>query len=184
MSALCEYSLEEILNWGPEEFLAVVHPADRALVMEQARMKQTGDARQKPHYEFRIITKSGITKYVEIYSKTIQFKGSPANLLSMLDLTEHKKAEEARRETENLYRSLVETSPDPIVMYDLKGKLITVNQQAATAYGVESPGQLLTEVKNVSDILDEEGQEKAATNLKRTLATGSSRKSEYTIIRK
>ena len=58
-------------------------------------MKQTGDACEKAHYEFRIITKSGITKCVEIYSKTIQFKGSPANLLTMLDITERKQAEEA-----------------------------------------------------------------------------------------
>jgi PAS domain S-box-containing protein len=184
MSALCEYSSEEILNWGPEEFLAVVHPDDRSLVMEQARMKQVGDFRQQTNYSFRIVTKSGKNKWVDIYSKTIQFKGSSANLLTMLDITERKKAEEARSETENRYRSLVETSPDPIILYDLAGNLITVNQQAAIAYGVEFPEQLLAEIKNVSDILDEEGQKKAAENLERTLASGSARKSEYSVIRK
>ena len=184
MADLCEYSLEEILNWEPEEFLALVHPADRALVMEQARMKQMGDVSQRTKYEFRIITKTGLTKWVEIYSKTIQFKGSPANLLTMLDITERKNAEEARRESENIYRSLVETSPDPIIMYDLEGNLITVNRQAATKYGVDSPAQLLSEVKNVSDILDEKSQARAAKNLKMIVAEGSSRKSEYTVVRK
>jgi PAS domain S-box-containing protein len=184
MSDLCEYSLEEILNWGPEEFLAVVHPDDRSLVRDQARMKQTGAAHQKTKYTFRIITKSGVNKWVEIYSKTVQFKGNPANLLTMLDITERKNAEERRRESENIYRSLVETSPDPIIMYDLQGNLITVNPQSAIAYGVESPEQLLAEVKHIYDILEDESREKAAKNIKQTLETGSSRKTEYTVTRK
>ncbi len=95
MSDLCEYSVEQILNWKPEEFLEVAHPDDRSLVMDQARKKQEGDPRHKTHYTFRIIPKSGVTKWVEIYSKTIQYKGTPANLLTMLDITERKKAEEA-----------------------------------------------------------------------------------------
>ncbi|MBI5571377.1 MAG: PAS domain S-box protein [Desulfomonile tiedjei] len=94
MSDLCEYSAEEIAAWGPEEFLAVAHPEDRSLVMEQARMKQAGDPRQKTNYSFRIITKSGQTKWVEIYSKTIQFQDRSANLLTMIDITGRKQAEE------------------------------------------------------------------------------------------
>jgi len=93
-------------------------------------------------------------------------------------------AEEARRESETRYRSLVEASPDPIVMYDLRGNMITANQQAATMHGVGSPEEFLAEVKNVYDVLDEESQRKAAANFKLTLAAGSSRKNEYTLIRK
>jgi|GEM_PF-431505 len=94
MSDVCEYSVEEILNWGPEQFLEVIHPGDRSLVLEQARMKQTGDPRQEINYAFRIITKSGQTKWVEIYSKTIRFRDRGANLLTMIDITGRKQAEE------------------------------------------------------------------------------------------
>jgi two-component system, cell cycle sensor histidine kinase and response regulator CckA len=94
MSDLCEYSPEEIAAWGPEEFLAVVHPADRSLVLEQARLKQTGDPAQKVNYPFRIVTKSGKTKWVEIYSKTVRFRDRSANLLTMIDITGRKQAEE------------------------------------------------------------------------------------------
>ena len=48
-------------------------------------------------------------------------------------------AEEARRESETRYRSLVEASPDPIVMYDLRGNMITANQQAAPCMGLVRP---------------------------------------------
>ncbi len=93
-------------------------------------------------------------------------------------------ADEARRESENRYRSLVEASPDPIVMYDLQGNLITANQQAAAIYGVGSLEELLAEVKSVFDVLDEESKRRAAANFKLTLATGSSRKNEYSFTRK
>ena len=53
MSDLCEYSLEEILSWGYEEFLELAHPDDRLLVMKQARMKQQGDSAQQANYMFR-----------------------------------------------------------------------------------------------------------------------------------
>ena len=93
-------------------------------------------------------------------------------------------AEEARGESENRYRSLVDASPDPIVMYDLQGNLITANQQAATMYGVGSPEELLAEITSVFEALDEESQRKGAANFELTLATGSSMKNEYTLLRK
>jgi two-component system, cell cycle sensor histidine kinase and response regulator CckA len=102
MSDLCEYSTQEISKWGPEEFLAVVHPDDRSLVMEQARLKQAGDFRQKTNYSFRIVTKSGKAKWVEIYSKTIQFQNHSANLLTMIDITGRRQAEEKLLQSQKL----------------------------------------------------------------------------------
>ncbi len=135
MSDLCEYSLEEILTWRPEEFLAVVHPADRTLVMEQARMKQAGDARQQTKYAFRILTKSSVPKWVEIYSKTIQFKGRPANLLTMLDITDRKQSEDALRMSEQKYRTILETIADGYHEVDLAGNLTLVNDSMCEILG-------------------------------------------------
>ncbi|MFH1117901.1 MAG: PAS domain S-box protein [Pseudomonadota bacterium] len=102
MADLVEYSIEEILNWQPEEFLKVAHPEDRQLVMEQARLKQSGDPRQKTSYEFRIVAKSGAKKWVEIFSKTVQFKGRNANLVTMIDISGRKQAEEHLRHSQKM----------------------------------------------------------------------------------
>jgi PAS domain S-box-containing protein len=88
---------------------------------------------------------------------------------------------EALKESENLYYTLIETSPDPIIMYDLNGKLLTASTQAAKTYGVASVDEFLREVGTVFDLLTEDGKAFAAANFQRTLTDGASRKSEYLV---
>ncbi len=102
MADLCEYSVENILNWKPWEFLNVAHPEDRSMVRDQATKKQMGDPDQQANYTFRILTRSGRIKWVEIYSKTIRFQGRNANLLSMIDITGRKHAEEQLRQSQKM----------------------------------------------------------------------------------
>ncbi len=79
------------------------------------------------------------------------------------------------------YRTLIETSPDPIVMYSFSGKMLAANAQAAKVYGVSSVAELFREVKTVFDLLTEEGKAFAADNFRRTLVEGRSQKNEYLI---
>ncbi len=127
--------------------------------------------------------KDGTTFPVEIRLGPIEYGDTRVVLSVARDITDRKLSEKERRESENRYRSLVEASPDPILMYDLEGNLITVNQQAAVTYGVDSPVKLLAEVKKISQILDAEDQDKAYENMRQTLAKGVSRKAEYNVIR-
>jgi two-component system, cell cycle sensor histidine kinase and response regulator CckA len=91
-------------------------------------MKQTGDFRQKTKYSFRIVTKLGKHKWVEIYSKTIQFGGSPANFMTMLDISDRKRAEEALQESEERFRTAFHTSPDAVNINRLSdGLYVDVN---------------------------------------------------------
>ena len=58
------------------------------------------------------------------------------------DITPQKKAEQALRESEEHYRSLVELSPDTIVI-TCEGRIVYVNQAALKLYGVNSQEELL-----------------------------------------
>jgi len=87
----------------------------------------------------------------------------------------------ARRESEAMYRTLVETSPDPIVVYDLDGKIMAVNRQAALMYGVPGPEAFLASVKSIFELLTKESRATAALNFRRTLYEGQSQKNEYMV---
>ncbi|MCK4542238.1 MAG: PAS domain S-box protein [Spirochaetales bacterium] len=93
-SDLVGYSIEEIRNWGKDEFLKTIHSEDKPFAMDQAEKKQEGSGDIVDHYQFRVITQSRETKWVEIYSKTIIFKGKKADMATFIDISEKIKTEE------------------------------------------------------------------------------------------
>ena len=56
---------------------------------------------------------------------------------------ERKQIEEALRESEELYRTLVEISPCAITLTDLDGKILFCNRQAARLNGCDDPEELV-----------------------------------------
>jgi len=108
-SEIFGYSIEEMLNWAPKEcFSRFVHPDDLALVMEQARRKQAGEKGYILNYTWKAVTKSRKIKWVEMYSKTGTYGGRTADLVTMIDVTKHKHAEDTLRESEDKFRDLFE----------------------------------------------------------------------------
>ncbi|MFX0002120.1 MAG: PAS domain S-box protein [Candidatus Hodarchaeota archaeon] len=104
------YPTDEIKNWAPNEFAKIIHPEDREFVMEQARKKQVGETDIVNQYQFRIIKKNGDIRWLEIFSKTINYEGSPADLVMTIDITDKVKAEINLRESEARYRLIAENS--------------------------------------------------------------------------
>ncbi|MFX1268241.1 MAG: PAS domain S-box protein [Promethearchaeota archaeon] len=98
------YSSEEIKNWKPYEFAKLIHPDDRDFVMEQARKKEVGEKGVIKQYRYRIIRKDGEIRWLENFSKTINYKGRPADFIMSIDITEQMNAEKQLRRSEKKYR--------------------------------------------------------------------------------
>jgi len=108
ISELTEFSIEEMLAWGKNGFAVTIHPDDRAFVVEQATKKQRGDADVINRYSYRTVSKSGKTKWVDLYSKTVTFAGQSADFVSLVDITERKDAEDVLKKAHHELEFLVE----------------------------------------------------------------------------
>jgi two-component system NtrC family sensor kinase len=93
-----------------------------------------------------------------------------------------KQTEEALRESEELYRTLVETSPDGIMMMDLDANILTANRELAKLMGWDCAEELVS--RNGVDFLAPEEHHKAADEFRGLLTRGLLRDREYQLVRK
>ena len=121
------YTTEEIMSWGKGGFLNVICPEDRKLVAEQARRKQTGDLDVIDQYHFRGVKKNRDMIWLEVFSKTINYKGNPADFVTIHDITDKKKSEQKIKESEEKYRNLFNNAPFAIVLFNNEGVILDCN---------------------------------------------------------
>ena len=144
------YTFDEIIKWQPDEYAKVVHPDDRAFVIDQVHKKQSGNPDVVTHYQFRGLTKNKETRWLDLYSRTVLYKGMPADLVSFIDITELKQAEESLKEAELKFRTIFDSASDGILITDAINKyFISANEKICAMLGYTKEEILKL---NVSDI--------------------------------
>jgi len=100
------YSIEEMMGWKAEEFTRLIHPDDLNFVMDQFKKKQAGEQDAVVNYIYRGISKSGDVKWIEQYSKSVLYNGRTADLVTVNDVTDRKKAEDSLRASEEQFQQI------------------------------------------------------------------------------
>ncbi|NVM16849.1 MAG: PAS domain-containing sensor histidine kinase [Candidatus Lokiarchaeota archaeon] len=138
------YSSEDIKDWKPYEYAKIIHPEDRELVLEQSKKKQKGDLDVINRYKYRIIKKSGEVAWIDNFSKTINYKGRPADLVMTEDITEKIVAEQKLKESEEKYRYLFNNAQVGLYWSRISdGKFLECNEIFAKLFGYEKREELL-----------------------------------------
>ena len=88
------YRVEEIVEALPVS--ALVHPEDRALVAANVRRRLAGEV-ESLRYRFRGLRRDGSTVHVEVYGTRTLYRGRPAVLGTLLDITAQLEAEAGER---------------------------------------------------------------------------------------
>jgi len=101
MAELTGYSVEEMLKWGPLEFLNTVHPEDKQRILRNIQARSEEGNEKEHHYTFRGFKKNGELIWGELYSKPILYQGKPANIITIADITDKKKTEQDYKKAYN-----------------------------------------------------------------------------------
>ncbi len=156
MGKMMGYSLEEFTSLSPPQVTSLVYKEDQAIFFNRFRDRLEGKQAEST-YEFRAVRKDGSVVWMEAFATLIEYNGQPAVQAMFLNINARKKVEEACTKQS----SLIDLSPDAIIVKDPDGTITFWNTGAEKLYGYkkeEAIGQkihvlLKTRLSQTSDNL-------------------------------
>ncbi|MFC2150767.1 ATP-binding protein, partial [Calditrichota bacterium] len=99
------YELNELLEWESKDIEKVVHADDRGIFTPATVKKRQASPPDKvSHLAFRAQKADKVNISVDMYSKPVDFEGSPAELIILIDSTEGRHAQDQQMREEIRYR--------------------------------------------------------------------------------
>ena len=133
------FSLEELYK---KKYWEIVAPEYRALITKNGQERLSGKG-SASSYEFKILNKDGVEKWAYLSGTSITYNNLPAGIISIIDITEKKKAEKDIREERKLLRTLIDHLPDPIYVKDKYCRKMIANQADVENIGLTSEAEVI-----------------------------------------
>jgi two-component system, cell cycle sensor histidine kinase and response regulator CckA len=137
------YSRDEFLNMRITD---IRPPEDVPRLLEDTAKAKSG-LRHAGCWRHRL--KDGRLIDVEITSDSLSFAGKDAVLVVVREVTEQKRAEEALRQAEEKYRSMVENAVGGIYQTTPEGRFLSANPALANMLGYDSPQELMDKIADI-----------------------------------
>ncbi|HUE97106.1 MAG TPA: PAS domain S-box protein [Longimicrobiaceae bacterium] len=120
----------------PEEPFSLVHPADRPFVTDAFARLLERPGGNTPVLEARVKARDGTWRWCEgIGTNLLEEPAVQGVVLNWRDVTERRRAENARRESDQRYRQIVETTREGVFTIDEGDTLSYVNERMADLSG-------------------------------------------------
>jgi len=130
-----------ILGYTEEDFLQlnfrdIVDPGYLPVTEENFQKKVRDGVERTGPYEVVVRSKDGVAVWLEILARLMKKNGEPVGIHGIArDISDRKRIEQALKESEEKYRTVLESSPDPIVVYDRAGLVTYINPAFVKTFG-------------------------------------------------
>ncbi len=131
------YSMEELNQWGADEFNEkFFYREDLPAIREKINAWKKLGSNAVLNFEFRSRTRNRGERWVELFSKTIQYKNKPAILSVFSDITERKQMEIELESTRSYVKNIVDSMPSILIGINTDGKIIQWNRETERRTGL------------------------------------------------
>ncbi len=179
--------LAEIFGFTVDEMIDKIGPKDVTTpdsykIVERNITKRLSGEIESIHYEFQGLTKDKRIIEVEVYGAISSYRGKPAVIGTLLDITERKKSDKALQDSIRKYQDLADLLPQTVFEFDLEGKLTFANQASYKLFGYTKDE--FEKGLSVFEMIRPEEHTKALNNLRRFMSEKNFNGTEYTAVKK
>jgi PAS domain S-box-containing protein len=126
------YTRDELLGMGPPDIIpAELHPRLGEIIRQAATQDSV-------LFETQFLRKDGTSIPVESHAHLVTYDGKRIWISHIRDITRRKQADEALRESEEKYRTLVQSADTGIILQSSSGEIQTWNPAAERVFGISA----------------------------------------------
>ncbi len=165
---------------GKDESMLMA-PSERDTIKKYTRNRAKGEY-APTSYITKGLKKDGYEFSLEVHVSKFKVDGEVFNIAIMRDITELELAQKALKESEENYRTLVNTSPDAIVVTDTEQKLTLVNHRAVEMFGYSNYKRIIG--KEYTNFISKKDHYKLNSISKEILKKGYVVNKEFEMVKK
>jgi PAS domain S-box-containing protein len=118
------------------DFIELLHPGDRQTFADLTRnLDKERSAQSEQTLEFRGLASDDSTMDIRATMGLISYDGRPAFQAILEDVTQRKQTEQALKDSEERYRTLVEGANDAVFLETFDGHIVDINTKACEMLG-------------------------------------------------
>ena len=187
ITTFCSPQCEKVLGYPGDKFIGkimpdIIHPDDVDRCQE-AWENVFHKGQELEDFEYRIVDAQGGVRWVSHSVKMVGSDDPPVGLQNTIrNITDRKIAEEVIRVSEEKYRTMLNASPDGMVLINLKGIIIEVSVIGLNLFGADARVDMVG--RNLSQFVPAEENNILTELLAKTTDEGLTQNTGLTIKRK